>query len=278
MQSTANEAIEILFRMVNQMPVGSYKYSFMWFCFCCFLHLAFGFGTVEILPQVQKIMTLYDRQDWYNRGVSIIHAFIMFVRAITYWFLLNPAMKLTLPLDNFGVITLDIMMGYLWYDLLIEAAKSKKQYSTLLHHLLGYFSLYSVRASHSKLGIFYFMLVFVAEGSTPLLHMLWFLSKLRLKDSLVFKSLGTLLFIVFFALRIIMGPYTLWHLVAKRAAWDSRAEPEGYWLFPSLVVVACSFVLINFYWFALLLRMAAKAGKETPTAASDGAASEKKKT
>lgn len=254
-------------RLVRQMPVGSYKVSGMWLGLCIVLHMAGAFGTCEVVENLEKRMSRYDRQDWYNRFVSIIHASIMFVRAICYWGLKNPKMSLEgLQIDQFGVITLDIMMGYLWYDMVIELAKNKKQYATILHHLLGYMSLFAVRASGSRLGVFYFMMVFVAEGSTPVLHSLWFMSKLKLKDSGIFKAMGLLLMLLFFTLRVAFGPYTIWHLVSNRDAWTVKKamEPDAGWLFPLLVGVSVVFVSINMYWFALLVRMALKK-EQVPT-------------
>jgi TLC domain len=255
------EASVIALRLLRQMPIGSYKISAMWMGFCIFLHLVSAFGTCEVIEGFEKRLSRYDRQDWYNRFVSIIHAFIMFVRAMCYWTLKNPSMSIVgLQNDQFGVITLDIMMGYLWYDLIIELAKNKKQFSTILHHLLGYVSLYAVRASASRLGVFYFMMVFVAEGSTPVLHTLWFMSKLKLKDTATFKMMGILLMLLFMALRVLFGPFTVWHLASNHDAWRAKkaGELDAEWLFPLLICVSVVFVSINMYWFFLLVSMAVK--------------------
>jgi len=241
-------------RLAATMPSKSYLISLFWLGFCGFVHVFSSFAWVEVVPQMSKVMSLYDRHEWYNRTVALLHAAIMFLRTVTYWYAINPKMSMDQPLDAFGAMTLDIMMGYLWYDLLVEMAKNRKQPTTLIHHVIGYISLWAVRASNSGLGLFYFMLVFIAEGSTPVLHVLWLLKKLKLSDWWVFSALAWLLLFTFFTYRVVLGPYTLWHMVAYRDGW--KGDPNRHWLFGLLFGIAVVFVIINFYWFFLLYKMA----------------------
>lgn len=252
----------MILRLWQQLPIGSLKYSGMWFAFCSVLHMLWGWATPEVLPQfLSKMTNVRDRRDWYNRGVSIVHAGIMFVRAVVYWSLLNADMELPRKQDElsrfggFDQITLDIMMGYLWYDILIEATKDTLSKTTLLHHIVGYVSLFATRATGSKLGSFYFMLVFCAEGSTPVLHTLWLLHKLDCTQWALYRVLAAVLLLLFFLLRVVLGPYTIHHLVSHRALWAQEGQ-DGQWLYSLLLAISVVFVSINYYWFYLLVKMA----------------------
>lgn len=258
--------ISLVWDLWLHLPLGSLKYSAMWCAFCVLVHIFVGWATPEIIDNFDKrIAQEKDRRDWYNRAVSIMHASVMFCRALFYWILFNPAIILPTGTNQtallrgagagFDVITLDIMMGYLWYDILIEVSKEKISKTTLLHHIVGYVSLFCTRATGSKLGCFYFMLVFVAEGSTPVLHTLWLLHKLECTAWALYKALAFLLLVLFFALRIVLGPYTIHHLATHQAAW-AEEEPHGTWMYRLLLAISIVFVSINYYWFQLLVKMA----------------------
>jgi len=153
-------------------------------------------------------------------------------------------------------------------------AKSNCQPTTVIHHVLGYVSLFAVRAAKSGMGSFYFHMVFLAEGSTPTLHVLWLLNKFKLGDWWVYKALAFLLLVSFLCLRVLLGPYTLWHMVENWKEWDG--DPNKTWLWRLLFGVATVFVIINFYWFGLLCQMATKQKSKSPKGPSSEKAGDAK--
>ena len=104
-------SLQLGWRLWQMMPSSSFKTSFAWTCFCFLAHFVFAFTTVELLPRAKTLMSEYDRQEWYNRAVATLHATIMFMRVLTYWIADNPGWQMDKPLNAFGAMTMDIMMG-----------------------------------------------------------------------------------------------------------------------------------------------------------------------
>jgi hypothetical protein len=98
------------------------------------------------------------------------------------------------------------------------------------------------------------MMVYIAEGSTPALNISWFLHQLKLKDSLWFKLCVLLLLVKFFCLRVVLGPYLVHHLLTHRDTWGEDADV----MFVFNLLICVFFMLLNFYWFFLLVSMAMK--------------------
>lgn len=105
-----------------------------------------------------------------------------------------------------------------------------------------------------KLIAFYSMMVYIAEGSTPALHMCWLLHKLNMKKSFLFKVFVAWLLLGFFVCRILVSPYMLWHMSQNMDAWGQDNDLLFYLNF-SIVFL---FAVLNFYWFYKLISLAVK--------------------
>ena len=73
------------------------------------------------------------RTTWHNKGVSTVHAIIMFTLACYYWKTINPYMIIESSVSTFEARMLDIMLGYLYYDTVLELWASCSP-DILIHH------------------------------------------------------------------------------------------------------------------------------------------------
>jgi hypothetical protein len=150
---------------------------------------------------------------------------------------------------------LDIMMGYLIYDSVLESFYNVNV-DTIAHHILGLVAFSSVRFSESNAGVFYIMLIMIAEGSTPFLHTTWVMHQLSLSSSPLFLVFAGILLISFFFLRVCLGPYITIHMMTSD--WG-----EGYTTLSYLSIgIMFGFCLLNFLWFYKLVAMALKTIKK----------------
>ena len=116
--------------------------------------------------------------------------------------------------------------------------------------------------------------VYLAEATTPLLHASWALDRLLAHGGgaaperpalrrlfLLNGALGALLFLL---LRCVLPPLLLAHLWRHRAAWalygDGAATASPPLLGASLAGMGV-FVLLNWFWFSLMVRLIAKKTK-----------------
>lgn len=185
-----------------------------------------------------------------NRVVAGLHATLMSAFAFRYWVYINPVF-LYRPTGSFEKMVLDIMMGYLWYDLVIEI-RTSCQFDTLAHHFIGLGSHISTRLSGNDAAFFYSMLVYIAEFSTPFLHSSWYLHTTNQKDGIAFLLCSMILLITFFFCRVILSGYIVWHLYTDSIGWG-----DGYdWLMWGNRFVLLFFCALNVFWFYKLLVMA----------------------
>lgn len=98
------------------------------------------------------------------------------------------------------------------------------------------------------------MLVYIAEGSTPALHLSWLMHTVKLKDTAFFKALVLILLLAFFVCRILLSPFMLWHMITYQDTWvDGRM-----FLFWGNWAIVLSFGLLNYFWFYKLIAVAMK--------------------
>lgn len=72
-----------------------------------------------------------------------------------YWFMINPSMKIGEEDNTFEGRCIDIMMGYLWYDIIVEVNSFQPEMETIGHHILGLVSHLSSRLSDNNAACFY---------------------------------------------------------------------------------------------------------------------------
>lgn len=105
-----------------------------------------------------------------------------------------------------------------------------------------------------RLFMFCSMLVFIAEGSTPLLNASWLLQKLNMLNTSLFKLCALSLLVSFFVLRILLSPYMLWHMWTYRPTWGPNTD-QLFWF--NFLIVAL-FGVLNYFWFYKLVQVSMK--------------------
>ena len=232
--------------------IDSLTVTFCWCLTCMGIHLSWYAVSSRIIPGFKEIESRKQQKVWYNRGVSTIHACVMFGITAYYWIYVNPSVEISAAGNRIEARALDIMMGYLYYDILYEMCTSR-QTDSLSHHVLGIVSHLSSRLSNNKAAAFYSMLVYIAEGSTPFLNISWLLHLLQWKKTMAFKLCAITLIISFFCCRILLGPYMVHHMLTHREEWGK--DGRGSLVIGNTPSVSI-FAILNFYWFYKLLLVA----------------------
>ena len=226
--------------------------SFLWFVTCVVLQIFWSLTSPSLFPGFATLLNQKKsvRRAWYNRGVSAVHAAVIFCMTSYYWLYVNPMVKISLQeVTWIETLAVDVMMGYLWYDLLFEMLYTR-QFDSMGHHVLGIISHLSTRLSGNSAASFYSMLVFIAEGSTPFLNSSWLMHQLQLKDTLVFKLTALSLVISFFVFRIMLGPFMVTHMMQHRNEWGQAKDGLMFW---GNFIIVFLFAVLNFYWFYKLM-------------------------
>jgi hypothetical protein len=201
----------------------------------------------------------------------------MFSLTIRYWFFVNPQWEIGTYVDDYQAFALQVMLGYLLYDTAFEL-KAGKQVMTLGHHVLGAASHISVLYSNNG-GVGFYrsvgiciplfrealliataifsgisarsMMVFIAEGSTPLLNISWLLQKLNMLKTKIFKSCAITLIVSFFFLRIVLSPIMLHGMLKTRHQWAEHSDVLFWFNF----IIVGLFGALNYYWFYKLVEI-----------------------
>lgn len=98
------------------------------------------------------------------------------------------------------------------------------------------------------------MIIFLAEGSTPLLNASWLLQKLNMLKTSMFKLCAVSLILSFFVLRVVLSPFMLGHMYLFKDSWGPNNDAL-YWF--NFAIVG-SFLLLNYFWFYKLVALALK--------------------
>lgn len=200
------------------------------------------------------------------RICSSTHAIIMFSISLYYWSYIYPNYRK----KDFGSIdklgsyeenTLNLMIGFLWYDLIIELYQTR-QIDTLAHHIIGLLIHYSTLMTNNHASCYYTMIIYIAEGSTPWLNMCWVCFNTNRTKNLIYKISSFNLLITFFLCRVCMASYVVWHLNYYVKEWPWKTEPYIYQIYIFNYLVALFFAILNYYWFYKLVKMAI-GGKKT---------------
>ena len=192
------------------------------------------------------------RLSWYNRLVSSLHAVLMSCLAIHYWIWINPEHSFANTVNSYQRSAMDAMIAFLCYDVLYELYFSKS-YDTMMHHILGLAVHLLTRYYDSGASMFYLMVVYLAELSTPLLHLTWLFFQLGRNTTLAFYFLQTLLLFVFLFCRVILGAIMFGHMLLYKRFWGHQVL-----LYYFCSVVCIIFVVMNLKWFRSLLSLAFK--------------------
>lgn len=229
-----------------------------WCLGCVCLHYL-SFVLSKIVVPNFKSLPASSQRSWYNRSVSTIHAIVMLCGSLYYWVYINPERLIGANLEEFSCLLMDVMMGYLWYDIFYEFSTSCSV-DTLAHHILGLISHMSTRIFNSGATGYYSMMVYLAEASTPLLNISWLLHQLHLKDTLLFQICAFSLVILFFCCRVVLGPYMIYHFLSNGSSWDAN---ELNWMYYLNFIIIVLFTLLNMYWFYKLVGVASSSSSSS---------------
>jgi len=140
-----------------------------------------------------------------------------------------------------------MMLGYLVYDTMVETGLLKAQTKlTLVHHIMGMLTWAPVLFYDQACP--WVMWTHLAEASTPLINLGWFMHYNGARDWMV-QAAALLTVAVFFLFRVLSPPFCL------HSMWKHRnlVQPFGLWVY--LFAVQVFFVGLNCYWFSKLVAM-----------------------
>ena len=245
---------------------------------CGVLHL-FAWVTFDKIWKNYRALPAAKRVEGHNRFVSLIHSSLMFALDLHYWqsnhIFTHDKNKVYSSSEKFMI---DIMIGYLVYDLIFEMfkgfgeassgkasdltkVKANRKYKgaieqvfIFLHHIAGLSSHISTRLSNNPMCYHYSMLVYLAESSTPTLNITWFLYEMKWDKNIFFSIIAYTTLLSFFVLRVLLSPYLVVHMVYYRADWGDGT----FLLFYGNLLIMIIFAALNFVWFAKLVNLSRK--------------------
>ena len=144
------------------------------------------------------------------------------------------------------------------YDTFVEGIlTSPVQPLIIVHHALGLYTHILARLTHNSLLTLLIMMVYLAESSTPFVHLGWLFHQLKMKDTFMFKIFALFALLNFFFFRILWGPYLLYTL------WTNMELMEGkYEIIVPCFVSIVGFIFLNMVWFSAMIRIALKSFKK----------------
>ena len=239
------------------LPIMTTHYTFV----CGMMFIALSLLVPQVLDLSPNKAMEANPKALVNRIVASIHAALMFFLAISYWIrsypaiLQSPAGTVADPQQIFAV---EIMLGYLLYDCLIDTMWPKDDgtwdLSMVVHHIMGAISLGAVRYYHSVPGYFYNTIVFLAEASTPALHSSWIMYSLKKTGTLEYQLIGWSLVGLFFIFRVLLAPWLVHKMWTERSVWDN----EPAYMFEGNFAISVVFTVMQLKWFFDLIKMAMK--------------------
>jgi len=200
-----------------------------------------------------------DDRGLYGRGENWIgkkevmgraQAFLPYVGMVTIWMNDYPWLKYLLigtmgffVVDGISMLVVDVWKGWRPVDHLM-----------LVHH--SFILLCFGCGVFCDLAVWFCATLLVNEGSTPFLHVFWYLNITGQKDSKAFMVNGCFLVLSFFLFRMVFIPFNYYQFVQL----DHCSGREGLkgWLFWLMNPFYVFIFLLNLVWFVKLLRGAFK--------------------
>lgn len=268
---TAVDKLDILEKLTANVKLASEEYPFVtsviYSLFCGVLQRIIAVISNKTVPGFRELNPII-RKTWSNKGVSSIHAIIMITLTIYYWIFYSDSSfscmnsapsRPDLDTGGFEIFVVYIMMGYIMYDTYYEVVESPNptDIAIILHHVIGFLSHSSTLISGNRAALFYCMVIYLAEISTPFLNISWLLHNLGRNGSTLFLTCSVILLVTFF-LRTLVGPYALYHMLRHRDDWGdySGGDVLTKAMFDGNFLVISFFTTLNIFWFYKLLVMA----------------------
>jgi hypothetical protein len=196
------------------------------------------------LVAAKKELLAKRKAEWDSRGVSTVHAVITACAAFYCLFIKHEYDDLTmLHNTHFAESTLMFMVGYFIYDLYIVIKYFPNDYGALAHHICAILQHFAIVSG----GVCAFaQITFVlTEFSTPFVNNRFFFVDSDMKESMLYKLNGIMMFLTFGLIRIPMIPFVPYLLYTKYDEWVQVAFPfQCVFLF-----MYCVITTLNSYWF-----------------------------
>jgi len=207
----------------------------------------------NLLVKDYRTLTVAQQIDWSTRVNSSINS--LTVGIICVYMMIadrgldaNPLIYRSYLLKT----NLSLVIGYLLSDTFISIKHYDKigDLFTLAHHLVSMYAFAYVLTLNVMPYFANFRLL--AELSTPLVNIRWFLDVLKFpKSSKAFVLNGLLMTLVFFFVRMVAMPIYWWkvYTVAITPLWSHMGHFRYVLIYVCLVLDA-----INLYWFSKMVR------------------------
>jgi len=198
------------------------------------------------------------KMNWDTRVVAFIHPFIIIPGSLSC-LLYKPLLRSdpVFGYDESCATTLEISVGYFLWDSVICIIYYKDFGLAFLAHALVCLALYFM-AVVTPFVLFFGVFFIQYEFSTPFVNLHWILDKVGFKNEMIKMINGALVIIVFFVVRIVFGIYyscLVWYYLP-------RAQNAPTLLVYFTLLCNLFMVVLNFYWFYMIIRYVKKPTKK----------------
>ncbi|KND04968.1 uncharacterized protein SPPG_00655 [Spizellomyces punctatus DAOM BR117] len=222
------------------------------------------------LPFLPLTASPQSVEEWANRTVSIVHALLACCGCV-HWVIAEK--HLLVRPEDYGYLRsnvcdfyLGVTLGYLLFDLLRlcyyrflvlanQSLTSAPVTSMFIHHAVIIVAYYLGVTYHY--GTFYMGLLLNNEITTPFLNVRFLMAERGWKTGNAYKLNEAAFVIGFFISRVLGNIWILWHMQTHLRYFAPVATNQGLPIpiFYLLPVLAYAHGALQFYWFALLMRM-----------------------
>lgn len=228
----------------------------------------FVFYLFEFVTKIysRKFSTTYNtvlsekqKNDWTSKATSTFHAVLVTVlcipHTITDIIYKESNRDLAFGITKRRVDVLLWTLAYLIYDLYMMIKINRQQLSKamILHHVvcIGAF----VLGIYLNVGTVFMASFIINELSTPFLHLRWYFSRMKLRDSMIGQINNLVFAITYLIVRGIWNTYVFYILCT--GFYEYREELHNatvpFAIIAFLPLFALSHLLLNYYWLSLII-------------------------
>lgn len=184
-----------------------------------------------------------------------------------YWSNKSNQREIPLGVGPYERRTINLMIGYLVYDFVVEIFTTEKlDILIILHHIVGLVSHFATLMANCGFSAFFTMAVYLAETSTPVLHSLWMMKELKLDETTLFLGVALLLLVLFFICRVVLSPILLYTFFATTEEYFKGTTAMYY----GQMCVLIFFAVLNFVWFYQLVMLAVRVEEKSKSPRPEG--------
>ncbi len=209
-----------------------------------------------------KFFTAEDKLACSTKIISLLHAVVSSYLALTcvarHWDVLpTPAFPWR---KDFADVLL-VSLGYFVYDIFVYIRYyfvcGKVDKSMVVHHVMCLFAFcYTI---FMRVGLFDTVALLATEVTTPLLQIRWYLLKLNMEHTKVYKWNGMLFAVGFLVFRIILNSLVCFHIY-----YYANDYAEVPWSVRSIMLLGYVLLGLNLFWFSAIIKLVMKSlGKKS---------------